>query len=352
MKNSSKKAAVVAAPQLVIGMDVSNKKSMLALLEGDEMRFTTISNSRDALRLQFSGLPASRVAIEAGTHSPWLCRELKAMGHEVLVANPRKLAMITQNHQKSDQRDAELLARLAKADPRLLCPIQHRSEQAQKTRALIKVRDQLVQARTGLINCARGIVKPFGFVLPGCDSSGFVARVSKEMDVSMASMLTPILKALEPLNAQIAELDRVVKSRAESNRDARCLMQVYGVGAITALSFVATIDDPERFRKSRDVAAYLGLTPSRNQSGEQDPQMHISKHGDETLRRLLVTCAHCILRKGAPDSALKRFGLRLASRGGKAAKKKAVVAVARKLAVLLHRLWVTGEVYEPLRGCK
>jgi transposase len=124
------------------------------------------------------------------------------------------------------------------------------------------------------------------------------------------------------------------------------------VGPITALCFVMTLDDPDRFKKSRDVGAYLGLTPARSQSGEVDPQMHISKHGDVMLRRLLVSCAQVVMKRNAPDCALKRFGTRLASRGDKAAKKKAIVALARKLAVLMHRLWVTGEVYEPKRGCK
>lgn len=352
MKKSNKKSAAVAAPQLVIGMDVSDKKSQLAILKGDRLRFDTVQNTRKALRLQFCSLPASRVALEAGTHSPWLSRELEALGHEVIVANPRKLALITQNVRKSDIRDAETLARLAKADPKLLSPIHHRGEDAQKALALIKVRDRLVSARTSLINCARGIVKPLARVLPSCDAARFVKRVSEAMDAELAPILTPLLKSLVPINEQIKVLDREIELLAKDNVAARCVRQIHGVGPITALSFVMTIDDPARFAKSRDVGAYLGLTPARSQSGEEDPQMHISKQGDVMLRRLLVSCAQVVMKRNAPDSALKRFGTRLAQRGGKAAKKKAIVAVARKLAVLMHRLWVTGEVYEPKRGCK
>jgi len=350
MKKSNNLPAL--KPHLVIGMDVSDTKSQLAIISGDALRFESVKNTRHSLGLVFAGLSPSRVALEAGTHSPWLSRDLAAHGHEVIVANPRKLALITHSRQKSDLRDAEILARLAKADPKLLSPIRHRSEDAQKTLALIRVRDQLVEARTSLVNCARGIVKPLGFVLPKCDAARFAKRAGKDMDAALAPLLRPILNSLETIETQIEGLDKEIGKQAKASEAARCVRQIHGVGPITALCFVMTLDDARRFAKSRDVGAYLGLTPSRNQSGEQDPQMHISKQGDKMLRRLLVSCAQCVMKRNAPDSALKRFGLRLASRGGKAAKKKAIVAVARKLAVLMHRLWLTGEVYEPLRGCK
>jgi len=128
------------------------------------------------------------------------------------------------------------------------------------------------------------------------------------------------------------------------------LKQVKGVGTQIALTYLLTIEDPHRFAKSRDVGCFLGLRPGRRDSGESQPQMHISKEGDPYLRTMLVQGAHYILGPFGADSDLRRWGLKLAARGGKNAKKRAVVAVARKLAVLLHRLWVTGEVYEPLHN--
>jgi transposase len=353
MKKSNKKASNVAgAPQLVIGMDISDKKSQLAIIEGGDLRFETVKNTRDALRLQFSRLPASRVALEAGTHSLWLSRTLEQFGHEVIVANPRKLALITQSKKKSDVRDATILAQLALADPKLLSPIHHRSEESQKALVLIKARDTLVASRTLLINTVRGISKSFGHVLPSCDATVFEKRAQEALDASLMDALGPVLNSLAAIQKQIRDLGKKIDSLVKQNSAANWLRQIHGVGPITALCYVLTIDDPSRFKKSRDVGAYLGLTPAKNQSGVSDPQMHISKEGDKMLRRLLVTCAQCILQRSAPDSALKRHGQRVASQGTKAAKKKAVIAVARKLAVLMHRLWATGEIYEPLRGCK
>ena len=135
-------------------------------------------------------------------------------------------------------------------------------------------------------------------------------------------------------------------------RETGLLQQVPGVGALTSLTFVLTLEDPDRFETSRAVGAYLGLVPAQERSGERDPQKRISKEGDEMLRRLLVSSAHYILGPFGPDSDLRRHGEKIAGRGGKNAKKRAVVAVARKLSVLLHRLWITGEAYEPLHNAR
>jgi transposase len=168
----------------------------------------------------------------------------------------------------------------------------------------------------------------------------------------------PLLKTLEPLLEVVESLTEKIKvSDAKIEQIARSeypetalLKQVSGVGTLIALTFVLTVEDRERFQKSRDVGCYVGLRPRRSDSGESQPQLRITKEGDIYLRQLLVQGAHCILGRRGPDTDLKRWGLKLAARGGKNAKKRAIVAVARKLGILLHRLWVTAEVYEPLRN--
>lgn len=352
MKKFTKHKFAVATNRknLIVGMDISDRVSTLAILDDDEITFDSVANTRSALDDRFASLDPCRVICEAGTHSPWMSRHLSKMGHEVIVANPRKLQLITKNLRKSDTRDAEVLARLAKASPRLLSPICHRGEQAQLGLALLRVRDGLVQCRTALVNQARGIAKSLGFRLPPCDAANFALRAGEALDAMLAPLLKPMLATLATLAGQIASLDRQIEQLSQETPAAKCVRQIHGIGPITSLCYVLTIDDPRRFARSREIGPYLGLAPARNQSGERDPEMHITKAGDTMLRRLLVNCAQSVLRKSAEDSTLKRFGQRLAARGGKAAKKKAVVAVARKLAVLMHRLWVTGEVYEPLRG--
>jgi len=158
---------------------------------------------------------------------------------------------------------------------------------------------------------------------------------------------------LESLNEHIKEHDRRITEMAkETYPEVELLKQVKVVGDLIALTYVLTIEDPHRFKKSRDVGCFLGLRPGRRNSGQSEPQMHISKEGDRYLRTLMVQGAHYILRPFGEDSDLRRGGLKLAQCGGKNAKKRAVVAVARKLSVLLHRLWVSGEVYEPLRNSR
>jgi transposase len=160
-----------------------------------------------------------------------------------------------------------------------------------------------------------------------------------------------LLKHVEMLTVEIHELDGKLEQIARTEYpETQLLRQVSGVGVLIALTFVLTVEDRDRFERSRDVGCYLGLRPKRSESGESKPQLRITKEGDIYLRKLLVQGAHCLMSRRAPDTDLKRWGSKLAERGGKNAKKRAVVAVARKLAVLLHRLWVTGEVYEPLRN--
>jgi transposase len=290
-----------------------------------------------------------RIAIEAGTHSPWASRVLEECGHEVLVANARKVRLIYANRRKTDEIDAENLARLARLDPKLLYPVEHRGEESQAHIALIRSRDALVGCRTQLVNHVRGAVKSFGARLPKCPAVSFHKRAAEHVPEALLPALGPILEQIASLTEGIRDYDRRLEAISlERYPETALLRQVEGIGPLTALTFVLTVGDPARFKKSRNVGAYLGLVPARDQSGDRDSQKHISKEGDEMLRRLLVGSAHYILGPFGSDSDLRRHGEKIASRGAKNSKKRAAVAVARKLAVLLHTLWVSGDVYDPL----
>jgi transposase len=280
-------------------------------------------------------------------------RLLEESGHEVLVANPRKIRLIYGSGRKTDKLDAQKLARLARADPELLHPVKHRSKDCQAHLALIHSREALVRARTQLINHVRGTVKSFGARLPGCSARSFHKKVRDQLPPELAEGLDPIVETIASLTGRIGDYERRIEELvAKRYPQVDLLRQVQGVGTLTALTFVLTLEDPHRFGRSRTVGAYLGLVPGTDQSGESDPQKRISGEGDEMLRGMLVRGAHYILGPFADDSDLRRHGLKIAERGGKNAKKRAVVAVARKLSVLLHHLWVSGEVYEPLRNAR
>jgi transposase len=216
---------------------------------------------------------------------------------------------------------------------------------------MLRAREALVRCRTRLVNHVRSAVKGTGARLPRCSTAAFGKRMAAGLPQEVRESLLPLLEEITSLTAAIRAFDRRLATLAQQRYPQTELFHpVKGVGVHTALAFVLALEDPGRFRSSRAVGSFLGLRPRRRQSGDRDPQLRITKGGDEMARRLLVTAAQYILGPFGPDTDLRRFGLRLAARGGKAAKKRAVVAVARKLAVLLHHLWVTGEAYEPLRN--
>jgi transposase len=310
-----------------------------------------LRTSPETFKRRFASEWPMRIAIEAGTHSPWVSRVLEECGHEVLVANPRKLRLIYANKRKTDEIDAENLARLARVDPRLLYPLKHRGEDSQAHLAIIRSRQALVDCRTQLVNHVRGAVKSFGARLPKCSARSFHKRASEHIPEALRPALGPILEVIASLTERIRDYERELETISKEHYpETELLRQVEGVGTLTALTFVLTVEDPYRFERSRSVGAYLGLVPASDRSGDRDPQKRISKEGDQMLRKLLVGSAHYILGPFGHDSDLKRHGEKIASRGGKNAKKRAVVAVARKLAVLLHSLWASAEVYEPLRN--
>src|SRR5712675_139181 len=246
-------------------------------------------------------MPRSRIALETGTHSPWVSRLLSKLGHEVIVAHARNVRLIGESRKKDDRLDAQTPGRLARIDPQLLSPVKHRSAKAQADLTVIRARAGLVRARTALVNTARGLAKSYGERLRGCNVRNMNPEKAEGLSPELQAALQPLLATLESLSERIAEYNqRIEKLAQESYPQVALLKQVKGVGTLIGLTFLLTLEDPNRFRKSRDVGGYLGLQP--------------------------------------------------AERGGKSGKKRAIIATARKLAVLLHHLWVSGEVYEPLHN--
>jgi transposase len=340
-------------PKTTAGLDLGDKYSYLCRIDtqsGEVIEEGRLRTSPETFRRRFASEQSPmRIAVETGTHSPWVSRLLRECGHEVLVANARKLRLIYANKRKTDEVDAENLARLARLDPKLLYPVEHRGEDSQTHLAIIRSRQALVDCRTQLVNHVRGAVKSFGHRLPKCPARSFHKKAPEHIPEALSPALEPILEQIASLTGRIRDYDRQLETVSEEHYpQTELLRQVEGIGPLTALCFVLTLEDPSRFAKSRSVGAYLGLVPARDQSGDRDPQKHISKEGDEMLRKLLVSSAHYVLGPFGSDSDLRRHGEKIASRGGKNSKKRAAVAVARKLSVLLHRLWVTGEVYDPL----
>jgi transposase len=336
-----------------VGLDIGDRWTHAAVIgpEGELYAEDRLASREPDVRRWLSRLPASVVAMEVGTHSRWMARVGRECGHRVLVANPRQLRLIYAGDNKTDRLDAEKLARLARVDWRLLKPVEHRPEQEQADLGRIGVREALVEMRTQGVNLVRGMVKAGGGRIAACSPEAF-PETAQQIPEALRGALAPMLEQIQWLNERIREADEMIEHIARTQYpEVELLTQVSGVGWLTALAFRLTISDPRRFERSRDVGCYLGLRPKRDQSGEQDPQLGITKAGNERLRRLLVNCAHYILGPFGPDSDLRRWGLKLAGQSrARGAKPRAVVAVARKLAVLLHRLWVGGEAYEPLRN--
>lgn len=349
---ASKKPAVRTTTKVTVGIDLGDRNSAYCVLdaEGDVLSEGIVRTSESGFSQQFQSMSGCRIALETGTHSPWVSRLLQSYGHDVIVANARQVRVIYESDRKNDKVDARTLARLARIDKDLLHPIRHRSEKAQADLTMLRARDALVQVRTKLINCARGMVKSVGGRLPGASGEYFAKKVREHIPAAIRDALTPVLDQIEQLSTELHDYDKRIEQIAKTEYPPTKLMrQIPGVGAVTSLAFTLTIDDPHRFDKSRNIAGYLGLLPRQGDSGDTKPQLSITKAGDRMMRCLLVGCAHYILGHFGPDSDLRRWGLSLMVRGGKNAKKRAIVAVARKLAVLMHKLWVTGEVYEPLR---
>ena len=339
-----------------IGIDLGDRKHAVCVLteSGELLEESKIGTTREALALLSEKYPGATIAMEVGMMSPWTSRFLEEKQHRVLVANSRKLRAIYKNPRKCDRKDAEMLARLARVDETLLGPIKHGSEEAQRDLLQIKLRDNLVRQRVDIISAVRFTLKSLGVKTSSPKTSYFATHVRRELaeeHKDLLAFIEPSLLVLDAITEQVKELDKQIGELAMVKYpETAYLMQITGVGVLTALTFVLTIEDPTRFSRVRDVGAYLGLVPKRDQSGEVDKQLRITKAGDSYLRRLLVGAAQYILGPFGKDCDLKRHGEELAARGGARAKKKAVVAIARKLSVLLLSLWKSKSGYEPLKN--
>src|SRR5260370_1661082 len=336
-----------------IGCDLGDKKAEIFIwrADGTSDRPAPVKMTGAGVRKFFSR-PKAHVVIEVGTHSRWVSELLKDLGHQVTVANPRRLKIIAESNSKTDRTDAELLARLGKADVELLSPVQHRGRQAQADLAVAKSRDVLVACRLKLVNHARSLVKVSGERLPSCTAESFHRKTRGLIPEQLKPALATIYRGLEKITEEIKLHDEALEGIAKKYPDVEILSQPDGVGLLTALVYLLTIEDKSRFKKSRMAGAFIGLRPRKDQSGDTDKQLGITKGGDAFLRRLLASCANYILGPFGKDSDLRRWGLELAKRGGNNARKRAKVAVARKPAVLMHPLWLARREYVPLNYAK
>lgn len=337
-----------AKPAMTVGVDLGDRYSQYCVVNAasEWVEEGRIASTEAGLRRQFGGEPPLRIALEAGTHSGWVSRLLTGFGHEVIVANPRRLKAITTSESKNDRNDAEKLARLAACDPKLLSPIRHRSPERQQDLNLIHARSSLVRARTMLINTLRGLVKSAGHRLPACSSEVFPTRARTAVPEQLTEACEPLLDQIARLTLNIRQLDTTIAALEKKYPEIARLKTAPGVGSLVAACYVLTLDSAH-LQDNRQAGAFLGLRPRQSQSGASDPQGRITRTGNTYLRSLLVQSAQYALGRFGPDSALRRWGLKLAASGGKRGKKRAIVAVARKLAVILHSLWKSGKLFQP-----
>lgn len=347
-----KKTSNSTAPAC-IGFDLGDENSHYCLIsaEGEVELRGKVPTERTALSELIMRLPPARMVLEASTQSHWVAALMRSLDREVYVANPRRIPLLTQSSRKTDRNDAEILARIGRLDVQLLSPVHERSEICMRLRASLRARSLLVRSRVRVVNSIRSTLKVFGHKPLSCAPEYVAARILPTVPSDLRPTLEPLFATLQTLNEQIKGFDEhLVASCDQHFPETGVLRQVRGVGPLVALAFITAIGDPRRFKDSRCVGSYLGLTPKSHQSGSSDPRLRISKEGDGTVRSLLVTAATHIMRRSAPDSDLKQFAKRIAASGTPRDKGRARIAVARKLAVLLHRLWLTGEVYEPFRA--
>lgn len=340
--------AITSVPSLVIGLDVGDVRSHACVVDSTKrvVEEFSLPTTRAGFERKFRR-PRCRIILEVGPHSRWLEKHLEELGHAVLVVDARKVELIAKSTHKSDRRDARTLAHLGAGVPELLGEVIHRSEQAQADLSVLLTRSRLVDLRTQCINRVRGVLKSWGVQVPALSSRAFHRKLAGLVPPLLEPALLPLLDELLSLNLRIVRLDDEIEAIAMRYPVCERLRKVGGVGLLTSLAFVLSIDDPSRFEKSRDVGPFVGLAPRKHASGESDPQLSITRCGNPFLRWLLVQSAHYVLGPFGPDCDLKQYGTKIHQRGGKCAKKRAVVAVARKLAVLLHQLWVDPTPYDP-----
>jgi transposase len=342
--------------EFFVGMDVSDKSVEIHILpkdaeEGKSLKVKNDQRSLTAFAESFERPSAVKLALETGTHSSWQAELFRSKGIETVVANARDLRMIWGSDKKDDREDAKKLARLLRADLKLLHGVEVKGKARRNALAVVKARDCLSRCRTKLINTVRGLLKSEGVDSSEIDAHSFGAKAPSLIPRELRTALSPLVAQIAEMDGELRSYDKKLASMMKVFDGCAEVSQIKGVGPVTSLAFVLTVGEPERFQNGERLAAYTGLAPRRDQSGETDRQCHISKAGSELLRRSLVQAAHYIMGPfGDRDCDLREFGERISARGGKNAKKRAVVAVARKLAVLMLKLWKSREEYDPQRS--
>ena len=339
--------------QLTIGLDLGDKLSEVCVLDSEHRIIKRGSLPTDPKTFEefFGSYPGATAVFEVGSQSRWVQPLVRKAGlGKVITADPRQIKLITQSTKKTDRRDAFILARAGQGMPELLCPVEHRSEEAHADLSVMRTREMLVAQRTDLVNRIRGMVKASGHKQPSCTAAYFFSQAKPQIPTHLHQAAAPLLAVLKVIHEQLLEIKRSAKQMVKEKYPVvDLLMTIPSVGLVTALTFVLTIEHSHRIRGTRNVGAYLGLTPRRKESGSARPQLGITKAGDTHLRRLLVLCAHHLLSRGK-DCRLKRWGLEICKRGGSNAKKRAVVATARKLSIHMLAIWKSGETYDLMRG--
>ena len=325
----------------VAGVDIGDKRSYVRLvgLDGELIEEVQIPTRPAAIEKYFRSWPRLRVVLETGGHTNWMRRLIAGLGHEVLVADARQLRLISQSDAKNDRNDAYWLAELGRSNPDLLAPVAARDEHVEQHRSWLRGRETMVEARTKLVNSVRGIAKTHGIRFGQCGMMQWVARVWECPDV-LRTILEPMARIIVELSREINELDRRIEKLGKEQYPATQLLRsVDGVGPLTSLAYVLELNnDVGRVKRSRQMGAVVGCRPKQRDSGESSPELSITKAGNPMLRRLLVQSSQRIIGPFGLESDLRSWGLGLAARGKKRAKRRAVVAVARKLAVVLHAM--------------
>lgn len=338
---------------LTIGLDLGDKLSEVCVLDADArvVKRGPLATDPESFESFFKAFPGATVVFEVGAQSRWVQPLARKAGiGKVIAADPRQLKLITDSCKKTDRRDAFVLARVAQGLPELLCPVEHRSESVHADLSVLRSRELVIEQRTQLVNRVRGIVKASGHRIPSCSATYFFSKASAHVPEHLWPACAPLFKVLETIHEQLLEITRQLKKMVREKYPAvERMMTTPSVGLTTALTFVLTLERPGRIRGIRNVGAFLGMTPRKKESGSSAPQLGITKAGDTHLRRLLVLCAHHLLSRGK-DCRLKRWGLELCKRGGPNAKKRAIVAVARKLSVHMLAMWKSGQDHDSWHG--
>ena len=340
----------------VAGVDIGDKRSYVRFvgLDGELLEEVKVSTRPAAIEKYFRSWPRLRVVLESGGQTNWIRRLIAGLGHEVLVADARQLRLISQSYAKNDRNDAYWLAELGRTNPELLAPLEPRGQQVEQHRSWLTGRQTLVESRTKLLNSVRGIAKSHGIRFGPCGMTKWAAAVEQQCPAVLQTILEPMARIIVALTREINELDRrLEKLGKEQYPVTQLLRSVDGVGPLTSLACVLELNnDVGRVKRSRQMGAVVGCRPKQRDSGESSPELGITKAGNGQLRWLLVQSSQRILGPFGRESELRCWGLQLAARGKKRSKRRAVVAVARKLAVVLHAMWAKNEAWQPFRNAE